>query len=71
MGVASCRPDTGPNGHEGEGGFRECATAFAAAGAALALTALAVAIPAWATPEATAGTDTAPERTIQIKEHLS
>ncbi|MFD0402234.1 MFS transporter [Kitasatospora sp. NPDC059811] len=61
MALAATRPSV-------VGGY---ATAFAAAGAALALTALAVATLARATPEAATETDTAPERTIQIKEHLS
>ncbi|MFD4397509.1 MFS transporter [Kitasatospora sp. NPDC058478] len=61
MALAATRPSV-------VGGY---ATAFAAAGAALALTALAVATLARATPEAATDTDTAPERTIQIKEHLS
>ncbi|MEV8325470.1 MFS transporter [Kitasatospora sp. NPDC056731] len=61
MALAATRPSV-------VGGY---ATAFAAAGTALALTALAVATLARATPEAATETDTAPERTIQIKEHLS
>ncbi|MFJ3220535.1 MFS transporter [Kitasatospora sp. NPDC086801] len=70
MALAATRPSV-------VGGY---ATAFAAAGVALALTAVAVATLARATPEATpeatletdtAETDTAPERTIQIKEHIS
>ncbi|MFD4895580.1 MFS transporter, partial [Kitasatospora sp. NPDC058397] len=61
MALAATRPSV-------VGGY---ATAFAAAGAALALTALAVATLSRATPEAATDTDTAPERTIQIKEHLS
>ncbi|MFF3008002.1 MFS transporter [Kitasatospora sp. NPDC057940] len=61
MALAATRPSV-------VGGY---ATAFAAAGTALALTALAVALSARAAPEATTEADTAPERTIQIKEHLS
>ncbi|MFJ4595723.1 MFS transporter [Kitasatospora sp. NPDC088861] len=61
MALAATRPSV-------VGGY---AAAFAAAGTALALTALAVAMPARVTPETTTETDTAPERTIQIKEHLS